>query len=139
MASRARPPALAGEAHPVAELKEAFGYVWSKPDLLGAFAMAFLVNLLAFPFVLGLLPYVAKDVYAVGQAGLGYLAASFWIGALLGSLVVGDGGAAAARRARDAVERRALVRGDSSFRPEHRRLRSGLRCSSPRASCRASA
>jgi predicted MFS family arabinose efflux permease len=77
------------EAHPLAELKEAFGYVWSKADLLGAFSMAFLVNLLAFPFVLGLLPYVAKDVYAVGQAGLGYLAASFWIGALLGSLVVG--------------------------------------------------
>src|SRR6185503_18390056 len=77
------------EAHPVAELKEAFAYVWSKPDLLGAFSMAFLVNLLAFPFVLGLLPYVAKDVYAVGQAGLGYLAAAFWIGALLGSVVVG--------------------------------------------------
>ena len=77
------------EAHPLAELKEAFGYVWSKADLLGAFSMAFLVNLLAFPFVLGLLPYVARDVYAVGQAGLGYLAASFWTGALLGSLVVG--------------------------------------------------
>ena len=28
--------------------------------------MAFLVNLLAFPFFLGLLPYVAKDVFAVG-------------------------------------------------------------------------
>jgi predicted MFS family arabinose efflux permease len=89
------------EAHPVAELKEAFGYVWSKPDLLGAFAMAFLVNLLAFPFVLGLLPYVAKDVYAVGQAGLGYLAASFWLGALLGSLVVGT--AARALRAARAM------------------------------------
>ena len=53
------------EAHPVAELKEAFAYVWSKPDLLGAFSMAFLVNLLAFPFVLGLLPYVAKDVLSL--------------------------------------------------------------------------
>jgi hypothetical protein len=63
--------------------------VWHKPDLLGAFAIAFLVNLLAYPFVLGLLPYVAKDVYAVGQAGLGYLAGAFWLGALIGSVVVG--------------------------------------------------
>jgi predicted MFS family arabinose efflux permease len=77
------------EAHPLAALKQAFGYVWTKPDLLGAFSMAFLVNLLAFPFFLGLLPYVAKDVYAIGQSGLGYLAAAFASGALAGSLVVG--------------------------------------------------
>jgi Na+/melibiose symporter-like transporter len=75
-------------AHPVADLKQTFGYVWRKPDLLGAFCMAFLVNLLAFPFVLGLLPYVAKDVYGVGQSGLGYLAAAFAAGALAGSLIV---------------------------------------------------
>jgi hypothetical protein len=83
------PARSAQHAHPLSDLKAAFGYVWSKADLLGAFSMAFLVNLLAFPFVLGLLPYVAKDVYAVGQAGLGYLAAAFWMGALAGSLVVG--------------------------------------------------
>jgi hypothetical protein len=51
--------------------------------------MAFLVNLLAFPFSIGLLPYVAKEVYAVGQSGLGTLAAAFATGALAGSLVVG--------------------------------------------------
>ncbi|HEX6158478.1 MAG TPA: MFS transporter [Burkholderiales bacterium] len=76
-------------AHPLAELRRGFAYVWHKPDLLGAFAVAFLVNLLAYPFVLGLLPYVAKDVYAVGQSGLGWLAAAFWSGALAGSLAVG--------------------------------------------------
>ena len=74
--------------HPLADLKQAFGYVWHTPALLGAFSMAFLVNLLAFPFFLGLLPYVAKDVYAIGQAGLGYLAAAFAGGALAGSLVL---------------------------------------------------
>jgi hypothetical protein len=78
-----------GEAHPVAELKEGFGYVWGRPDLLGAFALAFLVNLLAYPFLLGLLPYVAKEVFAVGQSGLGWLAAAFWSGALAGSITVG--------------------------------------------------
>jgi MFS family permease len=89
----ARSPAAATPAaHPVADLKDAFSYVWRKPDLLGPFYLAFLVNLLAYPFVFGLLPYVAKEIYAVGQAGLGYLAAAFWLGALAGSLAVGAGG-----------------------------------------------
>jgi MFS family permease len=69
-------------------LKEGVHYVWEKPDLLGAFSMAFLVNLLAYPFFLGLLPYVAKEVYGMGQGGLGYLAGSFAAGALLGSVAV---------------------------------------------------
>jgi MFS family permease len=76
-------------AHPLNDLKEGFGYVWTKPDLLGAFSMAFLVNLLAYPFVLGLLPYVVKDVYGASQSALGYLAGGFWSGALAGSLLVG--------------------------------------------------
>jgi predicted MFS family arabinose efflux permease len=74
---------------PVASLIQAARYVWNKPDLLGALSMAFLVNLLAFPIFLGLLPYVAKDVYGIGQSGLGYLAAAFASGALAGSLLVG--------------------------------------------------
>src|SRR5499426_877646 len=89
--ARSPPRARSGAvdaAHPLADLKLAVGYVWSKPALRGAFCMAFLVNLLAFPFVLGLLPYVAKDVYAVGRSGLGYLAAAFALGALAGSLLV---------------------------------------------------
>ena len=87
---RARPGTPdARAAHPVADLKQAIRYVWRKPDLLGAFSVALLVNLLAFPWVLGLLPYVARNVYAVGQSGLGYLAAAFASGALAGSLVVG--------------------------------------------------
>ena len=74
-----------------AGLMQAVRYVWGKPDLLGAFGIAFLVNLLAFPFFLGLLPYVAKDVYAIGQSGLGYLAASFATGALAGSVLLSSG------------------------------------------------
>jgi predicted MFS family arabinose efflux permease len=77
------------EPHPLAALIEVFSYVWSKPVLLCAFSMAFLVNLLAYPFFLGLLPYVAKDIYASGQAGLGYIAAAYAVGGLVGSLVVG--------------------------------------------------
>jgi len=86
-----RPSRPASTAHPVAELREGFRYAWHKPDLMATFAMAFLVNLLAYPFVLGLLPYVAKEVYGAGQAVLGYLAAAFWSGALVGSLLLGAG------------------------------------------------
>ena len=69
-------------------LREGVHYVWETPALLGAFSIAFLVNLLAYPFFLGLLPYVARDVYGIGQSGLGYLAGAFATGALAGSLVV---------------------------------------------------
>ena len=69
-------------------LKQGVHYVWGKADLVGAFSMAFLVNLLAYPFFLGLLPYVARDVYGMGQSGLGYLAGAFAAGALAGSIVV---------------------------------------------------
>jgi predicted MFS family arabinose efflux permease len=87
----ANPPRRVTKAHPLADLKQAFGYVWRKPDLLGAFTLAFLVNLLGYPIIFGLLPYVAKEVYAIGQAGLGWLAAAFWSGALAGSILVGAG------------------------------------------------
>jgi Na+/melibiose symporter-like transporter len=87
----ARSPLHAAHANAdaaLARLKEAVRYAWQKPDLLGAFGIAFLVNLLAFPFFLGLLPYVAKDVFQIGQSGLGYLAAAFAIGALTGSIAI---------------------------------------------------
>jgi len=75
-------------ASPWHDLVSAARYVWHRPALMGGLSMAFLVNLLAFPLMLGLLPYVAKNVYGVGQSGLGWLGASFAFGALLGSLVL---------------------------------------------------
>ncbi len=75
---------------PFTDLQHAFSYVWGKPVLLGTMSIAFLVNFLAFPFSLGLLPYIARTVYEVGQSGLGVLSASFAFGALLGSLVLGS-------------------------------------------------
>jgi len=86
-----RPGGAQGAANVLADMQQALRYVWLKPELLGAFTLVFLVNCLAFPFYLGLLPYVAKEFYGVGQAGLGHLAASFSAGALLGSLVLGAG------------------------------------------------
>jgi Na+/melibiose symporter-like transporter len=63
-------------------------YVWNTPHLLAAMAVAFLVNLTAFPLTNGLLPYVAKEVYHTNQTGLGYLVASFAFGALVGSITL---------------------------------------------------
>ena len=89
---RARASAVATRAREVfTGLKQAVVYVWGRADLLGALCMAFLINLFAFPFTLGLLPYVAKEVFAMGQSGLGWLACSAAIGALAGSVAVGAG------------------------------------------------
>lgn len=77
--SASRPSALR-------DLKESFSYVWRTPHLLAAMTLALLVNFCAFPLMSGVLPYVAREVYATDQTGLGYLAASFAFGALAGSL-----------------------------------------------------
>jgi predicted MFS family arabinose efflux permease len=51
------------------------------------------VNLTCFPLTGTLLAYVAKNVYGIGQTGLGWLAASFAFGALMGSIALTTHGA----------------------------------------------
>jgi predicted MFS family arabinose efflux permease len=70
------------------DLMEGLALVWSTPALLAGILLAVLVNLLAFPLSNPLLPYVAREIYAVDETGLGYLVASFAGGALLGSAAV---------------------------------------------------
>ena len=90
--ARVRRPAASSPTHaapsPWNDLRHLFVYVWRKPELLAATAIAFLGNLLAYPFVLGLLPYAAREIYQVGQIGLGVLAATFAAGCLAGSIFV---------------------------------------------------
>jgi len=81
---------------PWRELAEGLGQIRRTPSLLAILWLAFLFNGTAFPITNGLLPYVARDVYQVDQTGLGYLAASFACGALIGSLVVSRAGIAIA-------------------------------------------
>ena len=73
---------------PIADLAEGFRYVWRTPHVLAGMWLACLVNLTAFPQCLGLLPYVAKEVYNIDQTGLGLLVASFATGALFGSVLL---------------------------------------------------
>jgi MFS family permease len=75
---------------PWRDLKEGLSHTWNTPVLLAMVSLAFLTNLSAFPLTMGLMPYVARDVYHVGQAGLGYLVASFAVGSLAGSLLLSN-------------------------------------------------
>ncbi|MBN8874318.1 MAG: MFS transporter [Rhodospirillales bacterium] len=70
------------------DLREGLEAVWQTPAALAAMLLAFLVNLTAFPLTIGLLPYVAREVYGIGQTGLGTLVASFALGALIGSIAI---------------------------------------------------
>jgi predicted MFS family arabinose efflux permease len=70
------------------DLAEGLALVWSTPALLASMLLAVLVNLFAFPLSVQLLPYVAREVYGVDETGLGYLVASFAVGALLGSVAM---------------------------------------------------
>src|SRR6266403_351386 len=75
------------------ELKDGLLYVLRTPELLAMMWLAFLINLTAYPISSGLLPYVAKRVFLVDATGLGWLAASFALGSLMGSIAtVATGG-----------------------------------------------
>jgi MFS family permease len=91
-ASTAALPQSPVKPSPLHDLLAAFGYVRRTPLLLAAMCLSFLVNFTAYPLTLGLLPYVAKDIYLTDQTGLGYLAASFSLGGLLGSIAVAHRG-----------------------------------------------
>ncbi len=86
----ARAVVPAGESGPTPwrDLREGLAYVWNTPRLQALMWLAFLVNLTAFPISHGLLPYVARDVYGVGETGLGHLVAAHAAGAFAGSLAL---------------------------------------------------
>jgi hypothetical protein len=60
--------------------------VMRTPELLAMMLLAFLINLTAYPFSGGLLPYVARRVFHADATGLGWLVASFSLGGFLGSI-----------------------------------------------------
>ncbi|WP_347545458.1 MFS transporter [Roseomonas sp. CAU 1739] len=70
------------------ELGAGIAHVRATPPLLAAMWLAFLANALAYPLTGGLLAYVARDIYGIGQTGLGSLVACFAAGALVGSIIL---------------------------------------------------
>jgi MFS family permease len=98
--SRTRPAGLMLRASGWRDLKDGLMHVVRTPELLAVMWLAFLINLTAYPMTNGLLPYVAKRIYMVDATGLGWLVASFSLGALLGSIAtVVTGGARHPERA----------------------------------------
>jgi predicted MFS family arabinose efflux permease len=94
---RVSPKITAGFLTPASlwrDLADSMVYMRARPDLLVMMFLAFLINFAAFPFVGGLLPYVAKEIYHLDQTGLGTLVAGYASGALLGSLALSAFGAA---------------------------------------------
>jgi hypothetical protein len=84
-------PEAAGAARPFTplhDLGEAARAIWEAPPQLAAMLLALLVNLALYPFTLGLLPYVAREIYGTGQTGLGFMVASVAFGAMGASLIV---------------------------------------------------
>jgi len=76
------------------DLRDGMLYIWRTPRVLAVMWLAFLVNLTAYPVTSGLLPYVAKDIYALDETGLGQLVAGYATGALFGSLLMAITGGA---------------------------------------------
>src|SRR5437773_2602089 len=70
------------------DLKDGLVHVATTPMLLAVMVLAFLINLCAYPVTSGLLPYVAERVFFVGASGLGWLVASFSLGALRGWIAI---------------------------------------------------
>jgi Major Facilitator Superfamily len=70
------------------DLVDGLRHVRATPQLLALMWLAFLINLTAYPLTTGLLPYVARDVYHVDAAGLGWLVAGFAAGGLLASITM---------------------------------------------------
>jgi MFS family permease len=68
------------------DLKDGVLFVWRTPALLAPMWLAFLINLTAYPVSNGILAYTARNVFAVGATGLGWLVAAFAFGGLLGSI-----------------------------------------------------
>jgi len=81
-----------GTARPVQsgwrDLRDGLAYVRNTPRLLGICCLVVLLNLLAFPLTSGLLPYVAREVYALDEIGYGRLVAAHAVGALVGSILM---------------------------------------------------
>jgi MFS family permease len=90
--AKPRPAGAAGHdlarRSPLRDLREGMAYVWTTPQMRAAIWIAFLANLTAYPLSNGLLPYIARDIYATSQTGLGYLSASFAAGSLVGSILL---------------------------------------------------
>ncbi|MDA1188531.1 MAG: MFS transporter, partial [Chloroflexi bacterium] len=70
------------------DIGEAVRYTFSEPLMLGLLLLMALPAMFVMPFVAGLMPVLAAEVFKVGPTGLGALFSAMGAGALLGNLTV---------------------------------------------------
>jgi predicted MFS family arabinose efflux permease len=80
--------AVTGRVSAWNDLREGIVHIWNTPSLMAIIWLVLLFNFTAFPLTNALLPYVAREVYHVDQAGLSYLIASIAFGAMIGGLLM---------------------------------------------------
>lgn len=86
-------PEPAADVSRKASFGESVGFVRSRPIIIAMLALSLLPLMLLGPFVTGLLPVYASEVYDVGPAGLGLLTSALGAGATLGIIVLASFGA----------------------------------------------
>jgi MFS family permease len=74
--------------NPLAQVAEAVRYVKSERVVMSLIALGVVPGVLLLPFVHGLMPVYAGEVFNVGPAGLGILVSAPGIGSLLGSIML---------------------------------------------------
>jgi predicted MFS family arabinose efflux permease len=80
--------AVTGRVSAWNDLREGIVHIWNTPSLMAIIWLVLLFNFTAFPLTNALLPYVAREIYHVDQAGLSYLIASIAFGAMLGGVLM---------------------------------------------------
>ena len=74
--------------NPLAQVAEAVRYVKNERVVMSLMALGVVPGVLLLPFVHGLMPVYAGEVFNVGPAGLGILISAPGIGSLLGSIML---------------------------------------------------
>ncbi len=87
--TRIRYPEQEQQRHPslLTSLREGFGYLRQRPQMLVLVWMTAVTSLLAFPFIT-FIPYFARMQLHTGETGLGWLMAASGFGAVLGAVTV---------------------------------------------------
>ena len=78
----------AAQDKPLTKLMEGARYVKSEPLVLTLILLGGVPLLVIFPFVHGLLPVYAAEVFEVGPTGLGLLLSSLGVGASVGTVII---------------------------------------------------
>ena len=81
-----------GPASALRDVREAALYAWGTPLIRSLFMVSVVPALLIMPFVHGLMPVYAAEVFAVEAGGLGLLMASIGAGATIGALAMASVG-----------------------------------------------